>query len=179
VDIRQLGRESVDAHASEDALQLTVATHRAHLPATGVAPKLTTTDGMGPPQELSLNYHVKCEQFARFAAGGFLNFNGSPTRQVFAWNPGTASPSTHRWPTATLTACARELPLWGCHEAREKTKVKRGRVLTRTQARRGYGGARASSTRATGTTARRWRTWTCRCAHTYVAGGSSSSTTWR
>jgi len=28
-------------------------------------------------QELSLNYHVKCEQYARFATGAFFNFNGT------------------------------------------------------------------------------------------------------
>jgi len=28
-------------------------------------------------QEISLNYHTKCEQYARFASGAFLNFNGT------------------------------------------------------------------------------------------------------
>eukprot|EP00899_Mesostigma_viride_P015508 jgi/Mesvir1/23959/Mv10727-RA.2 len=28
-------------------------------------------------QEISLNYHIKCEQFARFASGNFFNFNGT------------------------------------------------------------------------------------------------------
>lgn len=28
-------------------------------------------------QEISLNYHIKCEQFARFATGAFFNFNGT------------------------------------------------------------------------------------------------------
>lgn len=27
-------------------------------------------------QEISLNYHLKCEQFARFATSAFWNFNG-------------------------------------------------------------------------------------------------------
>ena len=28
-------------------------------------------------QEISLNYHIRCEQYARFAAGLFFNFNGT------------------------------------------------------------------------------------------------------
>ena len=28
-------------------------------------------------QEISLNYHCKCEQFVHFASGGFFNFNGT------------------------------------------------------------------------------------------------------
>ncbi|GJP44631.1 hypothetical protein CLOM_g4000 [Closterium sp. NIES-68] len=28
-------------------------------------------------QEISLNYHLKCEQYARFATGNFFNFNGT------------------------------------------------------------------------------------------------------
>lgn len=28
-------------------------------------------------QEISLNYHMKCEQFEHFASGGFFNFNGT------------------------------------------------------------------------------------------------------
>lgn len=28
-------------------------------------------------QEISLNYHIKCEQYARFATGAFFNFNGT------------------------------------------------------------------------------------------------------
>lgn len=28
-------------------------------------------------QQISLNYHCKCEQFVHFASGGFFNFNGT------------------------------------------------------------------------------------------------------
>lgn len=28
-------------------------------------------------QEISLSYHIKCEQYARFATGAFFNFNGT------------------------------------------------------------------------------------------------------
>ena len=28
-------------------------------------------------QEIGLNYHIKCEQYARFASGAFFNFNGT------------------------------------------------------------------------------------------------------
>jgi beta-mannan synthase len=28
-------------------------------------------------QEISLNYHIRCEQYARFATGAFFNFNGT------------------------------------------------------------------------------------------------------
>lgn len=33
-------------------------------------------------QEISLNYHLKCEQFARFASSAFWNFNGELTAEV-------------------------------------------------------------------------------------------------
>lgn len=28
-------------------------------------------------QEISLNFHCKCEQFVHFASGSFFNFNGT------------------------------------------------------------------------------------------------------
>lgn len=28
-------------------------------------------------QQISLNYHCKCEQWVHFASGGFFNFNGT------------------------------------------------------------------------------------------------------
>ena len=28
-------------------------------------------------QEISLNFHCKCEQYVHFASGGFFNFNGT------------------------------------------------------------------------------------------------------
>lgn len=30
-----------------------------------------------PPQEVSLNYHMKCEQYAHSASRSFFNFNGT------------------------------------------------------------------------------------------------------
>ena len=32
-------------------------------------------------QEISLNYHCKCEQYVHFASGGFFNFNGTAGKQ--------------------------------------------------------------------------------------------------
>ena len=33
-------------------------------------------------QEISLNFHVKCEQYVRFAQGYFFNFNGKSTSSL-------------------------------------------------------------------------------------------------
>ena len=32
-------------------------------------------------QEISLNFHCRCEQFVHFASGGFFNFNGTAGAQ--------------------------------------------------------------------------------------------------
>lgn len=33
-------------------------------------------------QELSLNFHMKCEQFAHFANGSFFNFDGTAGMRI-------------------------------------------------------------------------------------------------
>jgi beta-mannan synthase len=33
--------------------------------------------GLRQAQQISLNFHCKCEQYLHFASGGFFNFNGT------------------------------------------------------------------------------------------------------
>ena len=44
-------------------------------------------------QEISLNYHCKCEQYVHFASGGFFNFNGT----AGAWCAAAVSISWLGW----------------------------------------------------------------------------------
>ena len=90
-------------------------------------------------QEIGLNYHIKCEQVARFASGAFFNFNGA------------ARFGRMLHPEDAHVLCV--------------------------QARQACGAARASRRLAAGTTARRWRTWTCRFARTCRAGALCFCTT--
>ena len=39
-------------------------------------------------QEISLNFHCKCEQFVHFASGGFFNFNGTAGWPALATDAG-------------------------------------------------------------------------------------------
>ena len=77
-------------------------------------------------QEIGLNYHIKCEQVARFASGAFFNFNGTAgvwrracIEKAGGWNNRT----TVRAPAARCT-CARysfrlrRLRTWTCRCAR-------------------------------------------------------------
>jgi hypothetical protein len=42
-------------------------------------------------QEISLNFHCKCEQFVHFASGSFFNFNGTAGARIFLDCPNYAS----------------------------------------------------------------------------------------
>ncbi len=41
-------------------------------------------------QEISLNFHCKCEQFVHFASGSFFNFNGTAGGGLHAPQPNLA-----------------------------------------------------------------------------------------
>ena len=53
-------------------------------------------------QQISLNYHCKCEQFVHFASGGFFNFNGTAGEQ---WLPLTARLFWHVWRSCKVPVC--------------------------------------------------------------------------
>ncbi|KAK9814760.1 hypothetical protein WJX72_011039 [[Myrmecia] bisecta] len=78
-------------------------------------------------QEISLNYHCKCEQFVHFASGSFFNFNGTAgvwrretIQQVGGWNSRTTVEDmdlslrtyVNGWKAIYLTdiTCLNELP---------------------------------------------------------------------
>ena len=45
--------------------------------AVAEAAKIEAEKNLTKAQEISLNFHVKCEQFVHFAEGSFFNFNGT------------------------------------------------------------------------------------------------------
>lgn len=143
-------------------------------------------------QQISLNYHCKCEQWVHFASGGFFNFNGTAgghsgiplCLQILA--PRCRPSCLGAAPRAALPQC---FQLY-CHFyikatcdvlLKEVVNAWKPAMCIARQACRYLsvpdqvcGGGRRLTQREAGTAGPQWRTWTCPCGPTWLAGGPST-----